>query len=103
VAVETAADRAVMLSSNDFGVVATYRRNTTNYSVVGIFDRAYLEVDVADVGYATTEPQFTMATADIPTGGVVGDKLTVNAIQYTITNIEPDGTGMSLLRLKAPT
>lgn len=102
-AVETAADRAVMLSVNDFGTLAVYRRLGVNYSVTGIFDNVYVPVEVAEVEFNSSEPEFTMRTADVPSGGTAGDKLTVNSVQYTVVNVEPDGTGITRIRLRNPT
>lgn len=101
-AVETAADRAVMLSVDDFGTLAVYRRSGVNYSVAGIFDNAYIPVDIGEVEYTSTVPEFTVRTADLPNGATAGDLLTVNGTQYTVVNVEPDGTGVTRLRLKAP-
>lgn len=101
-AVETASDRALMLGVADFGTVAVYRRGTVNYSVAGIFDNAYQPVEMGELEYSSLVPEFLMATSDIPSGGVAGDKLTVASVQYTITNIEPDGTGITRLVLRAP-
>lgn len=102
-AVETAADRAVFFDVDDFGVAATYRRGVTDSTVNGIFDNEFVQVEVAEVPYDSTEPVFYCQTADLPSGYTVGDRLTVNSVYYTIREFQPDGTGVSKLRLEAQT
>ena len=102
-AVETAADRAIFFSINDFGVAATYRRGATDSTVNGIFDNEFVQVDVAEVPYDSTEPVFYCRTADLPAGYTVGDRLTVDGVFYTIREFQPDGTGVHKLRLEAQT
>lgn len=100
-AVETAADRAIFFAVADFGVAATYRRNSTDSTVNGIFDNEFVQVEVAEVPYDSTEPVFYCRTADLPSGYTVGDRLTVDSVYYTIREFQPDGTGVSKLRLEA--
>jgi len=101
VAVETSADRAIFFAVADFGVAATYRRITTDSTVNGIFDNEFVQVEVAEVPYDSTEPVFYCRTADLPSGYTVGDRLTVSSVAYTIREFQPDGTGVSKLRLEA--
>ena len=101
-AVETATDRAALFGINDFGVTATYSRGVTTSSVIGIFDNLYVTVDIAEVGYASAEPEFLMQSSQVPSGAVQGDTLTIDATAYIVRNIEPDGTGVTRLRLQAP-
>ena len=101
-AVEFAADRAIFFDVDDFGVTATYTRGATPSTVIGIFDNTYVTVDIAEVGYASAEPEFLMQSSQVPSGAIPGDTLTVNATAYIIRNIEPDGTGITRLRLQAP-
>ena len=101
-AVESAADRAIFFGVDDFGITATYTRGATPSTVIGIFDMAYVTVDVAEVGYASAEPEFLMQSSQVPSGAVPGDTLTVNSTAYIVRNIEPDGTGVTRLRLQAP-
>lgn len=99
--VESASDRAAMLSINDFGTLAIYKSKGKRYSVAGIFDREYGGVDVAEVEMASTVPIFFMRTADLPCAFAFGDTLEIDCVPFTIRNIESDGTGMSKLRLEA--
>jgi len=103
VAVESATDRAVFFAVADFGTAATYQRVATNSTINGIFDNEFVQVEVAEVPYDSVEPVFYCQTADLPTGYTVGDRLTVNAVYYTIREFQPDGTGVSKLRLEAQT
>lgn len=99
--VETAADRAAMLSVNDFGTAAIYKSKGKRYAVSGIFDREYAGVDVAEAEFASTQPIFFMRTEDLPCAYAFGDILEIDCVNFTIRNIEGDGVGMSKLRLEA--
>lgn len=101
--VESAADLAVFFSPSDFGVSATYLRATARHAVTGIFDREYVAADVAEVAFATTEPVFHLRSAHVPAGAVPGDRLVIDGASWTVRNIEPDGTGVTRLRLEAAT
>ena len=101
-AVETAADRAALFEIDDFGIVAYYLRGRITHRVIGIFDNIYVTVDIAEVGYASAEPEFLMQSSQVPSGAVQGDTITINSIAYIVRNIEPDGTGITRLRLQTP-
>lgn len=75
----------------DWGVDAT----VDSAAVRGIFDNDYLTALGVTAG---TGPVLLCAAADVASADQ-GDAVTVGAISYTITGIEPDGTGMVLLRL----
>lgn len=64
-------------------------------SVNAIFDNAYFEAEQT-VG---TQPQLTCKTADLATVAV-GASVVVNGTSYTVANIEPDGTGVSVVQLQ---
>jgi hypothetical protein len=76
----------------DFGVIAT----VDGVSARGIFDNDFLTAMGITAG---TGPVLLCSAADI-TSAEQGDSVTVNAVSYTITAKEPDGTGMTLLRLQ---
>lgn len=66
--------------------------------VQGLFDNQYNAFDMGgDV--AGSSPVFTLPTASVP-GVVVGLALVVNSTTYQVVNHEPDGTGLSVLRLR---
>ncbi len=92
--VESAADRLSMLSTDDFGTAATIGGST----VYGIFDDAYTGVNQATGEVATSAPQFLCRTADVASV-VQGTTITINSIVYKCVNIEPDGTGMTMIQL----
>jgi hypothetical protein len=75
----------------DFG--ATVTKNGA--AVAGIFDAAYA---AAFDMVAGSGPVFRCATSS---GVARGDTLVVNGASYTVTVVEPDGTGLSVCRLEA--
>ena len=84
-----ASDIALMFK--DFGVAATVKGT----AVTGIFDAAYTE----EFGMAGTGPVLRIASADVPTVAQ-GDAVAVGSANYTVAAVEPDGTGVTLLRLQ---
>ena len=64
-------------------------------AVRAIFDAAYAD----PLGMAGNQPVLTVATDDLP-AVAVGQAVTVNAVNYTVTGIEPDGTGITTLQLR---
>jgi len=64
-------------------------------AVTGIFDAAYTE----EFGMAGTGPVLRIASADVPTVAQ-GDAVAVGSANYTVAAVEPDGTGVTLLRLQ---
>lgn len=92
-AVETAADRALMLA--DFGVTVTHGAGS---SFVGIFDAGYELVNLGEVGVTSAQPRLTGRTADVE-GIALLTTLTVDGVAYTLQEQQPDGTGMTVLLL----
>ena len=66
--------------------------------VIGIFDNDYLLEDLGG-GMAATGPVFTMASADV-LPGVTGLPLEIHGTVYKVVEPMPDGTGVTLLRLR---
>jgi hypothetical protein len=65
--------------------------------VAGVFDSAYADA-FGLVGGAV--PVFQCAAAAV-SAVAVGAAVTINAVSYTVAEIEPDGAGMTRLRLKS--
>jgi hypothetical protein len=86
-----AADLAALFS--DFGVPAT----VGGVAVTAIFDNNYAEA----LGYtAGAKPMLLLATAGVP-DVAAGDAVVVGSVSYTVAGIEPDGTGLTVLRLES--
>jgi hypothetical protein len=107
--VETAADRAVFVDPQGFGVTASYRiaDSDTRFPVNGIFDLEYFAVDVgAQAAVEDQRPRFTCRQDDLPELRAHGDDLTIPAGPwgqgglYLVQEIHPDGTGMTVLVLE---
>lgn len=76
----------------DFGVDATLNGE----AVRGLFDRAYGEAFGGLV--AGNSPVFRLPS-EISAGD--GDALVIASVNYLVVGVEPDGAGMTLLRLEA--
>ena len=77
---------------------AEFASNATlgGVSVRGVFDAQYAsEYDVSG-----TSPTLTLATADCAGVVVGGTVAIIGSTSYTVTQHQPDGTGVSVLRLR---
>ena len=100
---ESSFDRASMFSPSDWGRKAVYKNKGKRFTINGIFDSNYQLVDVAEVGFSSSTPIFTIPTAALPCKPVVGDLLFINCDQYTVRNFKADGTGVTVLVLEFAT
>lgn len=79
------------------GALANATATLGGASVDGIFDNgAALGLNLV----GGSSPTFACASADI-VGDVRGDTLTIAGTAWTIRDVTPDGTGMSVLQLEA--
>ena len=99
--VETAADRAIFFSPNDFAEPATYTPVGGSPSIInGIFDDEFFEADAGGmVTVAVQQPQFLCKTSDVPSAAN-GDGLSYNSVSYIIRIAKRDGTGTTTLVLE---
>lgn len=101
-------DMSLYLRTEDFGTSAVY--SGSGATIKGIFDAQYEEAFALERGASSSygdlygrvqasSPVFTCATADVASAGH-GQTITIGATVYKITGVEPDGTGMTVLRLE---
>lgn len=88
-------DLSAFFRTGDFATAATWNSATVNV----IFDANYAE----PLGNLVegSAPIAIGRAADF-VGVAHGQAITINAIAYTIRGVEPDGTGLVLLRLEKP-
>lgn len=83
---------AGFFGTDGFAVSATL----AGVAVTGIFDAAYYE-PLGEV--QGRQPMFMLPTASAPSA-VHGQSLVIGATTYTVRGVEPDGTGVTVLRLE---
>jgi hypothetical protein len=100
-AVETDVERAIFLEVDDFGSSATYTPLSGSPSTIsGLFDNEYLAVDAGgSVPVAMQQPMFTCLTSAV-SSAQEGDTLLISTTTYKVTNVQPDGQGMTVLMLQ---
>lgn len=87
-------DMSAYFRTADFGTAAVY--SGSGATINGVLDAEYLE-PMGRVQAST--PVFACATADVASA-THGQTLTIGATVYKIVGVEPDGTGMTVLRLE---
>ena len=87
-------DITAFFDTDDFAVDATLQ----GVAVKGIFDEGYVE-PLGNVVEGAA-PQFQCAAASVPSVAH-GQSLVIGARTFKIVGIEPDGTGVVILRLEA--
>ena len=83
---------ASFFGTDDFAVTATL----AGVSVTGIFDNGYAEPFGEVEG---RQPTFLLPTASAPIVAH-GQSLVIGAATYKVRGVEPDGTGVTLLKLE---
>lgn len=95
-----AEDLTPFLSLDDFAVQA---QAVTRYSEVVtfpvIFDNASSQAGIGLLGMAGTQPVALARSADV-VDVAVGCAITINAVDYTVAELQPDGTGITTLTLE---
>lgn len=64
-----------------------------------IFDQDYYAAGGQEVDIESTKPAAVCKSADV-TGVKIGDSITVDGDAYTVINVKPDGTGITVLALQ---
>ena len=70
-----------------------------NVSITAIFDNEYAGFSGLGVGIDSNEPILTCKSADVSTA-VQGTAAVVGGVTYAVVGVEPDGTGITTLRLE---
>lgn len=98
--IESNADRLTFFNPDEFGVgaILTSSSSGSEREVVGIFDNQHLSLDLGAGSVSTSELQFMCRTSDA-VGFTQGDTLDMDGVVYEITDVQPDGTGITVLRL----
>lgn len=99
--VESASDILAMFS--DAAVTFTYKSRGTRYVMRGIFDNDYLDVDIDEADYASSQPRIMLPTSVLPCEPAAGDKVYYDGEVYIVRNFEDDGTGVTVLVLEVTT
>jgi len=94
-------DLTAFFSTDDFAVTATWTPDgDTSSTITGIFDNEYIEgIGGGEVDFEASQPMFLVKTADVP-NVAQGDQLYFNNTYYRIVNVQPDGTGLTVLILE---
>lgn len=78
-----------------FAVDAVY--NGTTIQV--IFDKAWFQDTPGSAGITATQPMALAIESDVPSAAP-GDTLVISSVTYTVTEVHPDGTGLTMLLLR---
>jgi len=65
----------------------------------GIFDNGFVDAQIGEISLTTTQPRLTCKASDVV--GVVPREATVTlrGENYSVTDIQPDGTGFAVVTL----
>lgn len=87
---------AGFFSTSDFGVPATWTHGGTPVATTVIFDSSYFD----PLGqFEGAQPMAWAPTADMATVAQ-GDTLAIGGTTYTVVEVQPDGTGVTAVRLR---
>jgi hypothetical protein len=104
--IESDADRASFINADEFGTTAVYTpaAGAASDPFAGQFDDPSRMSGLGEIGAVDTSPSFFCRALDLP-GAADSENSDMLAVAghgtFLVTSIEPDGTGMVLLRLGA--
>ncbi|UYN98359.1 MAG: hypothetical protein KIT02_10310 [Devosia sp.] len=97
--VESEADRAVFLNPDEFGAVVSWQGAPAPLAVLSQSGTLLVgSLDGPDT--QMREATLILREADLPGGADQDDAVTLNGVAYLVRSIEPDGTGLVLVRLE---
>jgi len=92
----------IYFSTDFFAVSATYTAQGTGatpQTITGIFTKEYIDDAGGAIGVEGNVPVFHTKTASVP-NATQGDSLVIGSTTYKIANVQPDGTGETVLILE---
>lgn len=100
--VESASDRAVFFSGADFGETILWTVGDLDPVGINVLGQnGSLMIDTEDgPSIQGQEATVTMVEADLPLGADRDDGILFRARHYVVKSIEPDGTGLAIVRLE---
>ena len=98
-ALETAQDLENFFDTETHGTSATVTINGTGSSINVIINKEYFAIAGESVDVDGTQPVVTCRSSDV-SGIDTDDTITIDSVTYNIVNIQPDGTGVTVLILQ---
>lgn len=100
--VDSAADRAVFLSTDAFGAAVTWTRDGTPSTLNGILDRPSLLVEESGAALIDRDASLLVLEADLPAGAAEGDPVAVagESQSWLCQAIRPRGDGFAVVDLR---
>lgn len=95
----TTADKSALVNSGDGFSDTCTSYNGNVVTVYGALEYPYTELTAEGIPAEGRNPTFFCALADVP-AVVQGLTITINSTGFTISGVEPDGTGMVKLQLR---
>ena len=83
-------------SAQGFAVDAIYNGES---EIDVIFDKAWFQDTPGSAGMTASQPMALAMDADVP-DAAPADTLVIDDVTYTVTEVHPDGTGLTMLMLR---
>ena len=100
--VETETDRAAFLDTDEFAEAGLYTLAAGGdpVNVNGIYEAPHSGISLGDgIEVSASDPSFKSSSADLPSGAGQGDTLVVEAGTFKVKDLEPDGSGFTVITL----
>lgn len=92
-----AEDFDLFFDLDDFAIAVDYNGNSIN----AIFDNAHKEYSDGVRIVSMTDPMLTLKSSDVDDFSISQeDTITVEGSDYIISDLQPDGTGVHILKLR---
>jgi len=94
--VESDFDRLSFLNEEEFAVEVTLYPNSDPRPINAVYDSGHIEIANGVSVISTAQPSLTTRTKDV-NDVEQGDEILIEGRLHTVTDIQPDGTGMTML------
>lgn len=98
-ALESAQDLLNFFDTDTHGTTASISIDGSSSNISVIINKEYFAIAGESVDVDGTQPVVTCRSSDV-TGVDTDDTITIDTVTYNIVNIQPDGTGVTVLILQ---
>jgi hypothetical protein len=91
-------DIGAFFDTDEFATNVLLGSSGSEVTIQAIFDNSHFAIDDTNAVISTTQPMLTCKSADVASAKQ-GTRVVVNSTAYKVDDIQPDGTGITILTL----
>ena len=98
-AIETEDDLLELLDVDEFGIDVILDPDSSATTIPAIFDAGFIAIDGDLLDVSSTETVLMCRTSDVTSVDADVTLIDVQGIRYRVGDIQPDGTGITVIRI----